>query len=145
VVDAAQRRLAAELEANEVALVRSSLPVVRADAAQLEEVFTCLIDNAVKFRKPDRDPRVDVSAEDGDGEWRFAVRDNGIGIDPRHWGRIFIVFQRLHTQREYPGLGLGLALCRAIVERHGGRIWVESEPGSGSTFRFTVSRDAIGG
>lgn len=114
----------------------SDLPRVRADPTQLTQLFQNLIGNAVKFRGPDP-PRVDVSAERRDGTWEFTVRDNGIGIDPTHHERVFTMFQRLHPRTRYEGTGIGLAICKAIVERHGGRIWIDSEPGRGSIFRFT--------
>ncbi len=113
------------------------LPVVRGNLAQIAQLFQYLLDNAVKYRRKDDPPRVRVSAYHKDGEWEFAVADNGIGIDPAHHQRIFEPFKRLHGH-EYPGTGLGLALCKRIVEAHGGRIRVESEPGRGSTFRFTL-------
>jgi light-regulated signal transduction histidine kinase (bacteriophytochrome) len=114
------------------------LPTVMADRAQLAQVFQNLIANAIKFRREDVPPHVHVSAEREGDEWVFSVEDNGIGIDPEQADRIFQVFQRLHTDEEYPGLGIGLALCKRIVERHGGRIWVESDVGEGSTFAFTL-------
>jgi light-regulated signal transduction histidine kinase (bacteriophytochrome) len=109
-----------------------------ADEAQLAQVFQNLIANGIKFRREDASPQVHVSAERGDHAWIFSVEDNGIGIDPEQSKRIFQIFQRLHSEEEYPGLGLGLALCQRIVERHGGRIWVEPKAGPGSTFRFTI-------
>ena len=113
------------------------LPTVPADATQLGQVWQNLISNALKFCSM-QPPRVHVAAEQQEKEWTFLVRDNGIGLDPTYAGRIFGLFQRLHTRTEYPGTGMGLAICKKIVERHGGRIWVESEPGHGATFFFTL-------
>jgi len=117
---------------------REPLPTVMGDRTQLGQVLQNLIANAIKFHPVDRPPRVHISARRQDREWVLAVRDNGIGIDPRQTDRLFKHFQRLHTQEEYPGQGIGLALCKKIVERHGGRIWFESAPGQGSTFYFTL-------
>jgi signal transduction histidine kinase/CheY-like chemotaxis protein len=118
-------------------VTREELPVIQGDPAQIQTLFHQLIANALTFHSPDP-PRVHVRAERSGGEWVFAVRDNGIGIDPKYAQRIFEIFQRLHTQAERPGVGVGLALAKRIVERHGGRIWVESEPGKGATFFFTL-------
>jgi len=118
-------------------VTHDALPTVPSDETQLCQVFQNLIANALKFHAA-APPRVHVAAQKGDGEWRFSVRDNGIGIDPQYAERIFQVFQRLHTGAEYPGTGIGLAIAKKIVERHGGRIWVESEPGKGATFHFTI-------
>ena len=120
--------------------VQSELPRVLADATQLGQVFQNLIGNALKFRAPERKPRIRITAEQTGGEVAFSVADNGIGMEGRFLEKIFAVFQRLHTRDEYEGTGVGLALCRRITERHGGRIWAEAEPGKGSTFRFTVRR-----
>jgi PAS domain S-box-containing protein len=119
-------------------LTHDPLPTVRGDATRLKQVLQNLIGNALKFRGP-TPPRVHVSARREDGHWRFAVQDNGIGIDPQHVGKLFQVFQRLHTRSEYAGSGIGLAICKKIVEQHGGRIWVESRPREGSVFYFTIS------
>ncbi|MDY7039913.1 MAG: PAS domain S-box protein, partial [Chloroflexota bacterium] len=113
------------------------LPTVMADDVQLAQVFQNLIGNAIRFHS-ELPPEIHVGVERNDGEWMFSVRDNGIGIDPQYFDRVFVIFQRLHNREEYPGTGVGLAICRKIVERHSGRIWVESEPGKGSTFYFTL-------
>ncbi len=116
----------------------TDLPVVSGDDTQLAQLLQNLVGNALKYRRA-VPPRVDVCAVERRGAWTFSVSDNGIGIAPRHYERIFQMFQRLHHRGEYPGSGIGLAVCQKIVERHGGRIWVESELGKGSTFHFTIS------
>ncbi len=116
-----------------------ALPEVRADATQLAQLFQNLIGNAIKYRN-ERPPEIQVYAKTEGEYWVFSVQDNGIGIEPQYADRIFEMFQRLHTRLEYSGTGIGLAICRKIVERHGGRIWVESRPGQGSTFLFTIPR-----
>ncbi|MCF7855709.1 MAG: HAMP domain-containing protein, partial [Candidatus Pacebacteria bacterium] len=118
---------------------RSELPVVMADPAQLTQVFHNLIGNAVRFRKPDVPLRITISAEDQVEAWKFAVEDNGIGIDPKYFDRIFVIFKRL-DRSTHTGTGIGLAMCKKIIERHGGDIWVESEPGKGATFLFTIPK-----
>ena len=107
------------------------------DEAQLSRLFQNLIGNAIKFRG--KEPlKIHISAHREKNEWIFSVRDSGIGIDPEQAERIFAVFQRLHSREDYPGTGIGLAICKRIVESHGGRIWVESKPGTGATFYFTI-------
>jgi light-regulated signal transduction histidine kinase (bacteriophytochrome) len=113
------------------------LPVATADETQLLQLFQNLIGNAIKFRS-DQPPHVHVSAKTEDNTCTISVRDNGIGIDPQDAERVFVIFQRLHGPMDYPGSGIGLAICKKIVERHGGRIWVESQAGAGSTFHFTL-------
>ena len=125
-----------EIQESRAAITVETLPTVSADSTQLIQVFQNLIGNAIKYRS--NTPRIHISVEAKDGEWHFRVSDNGIGIDPRQFDRIFQVFQRLHTIDEYSGTGIGLATCKKIVERLGGRIWVESKPGEGSTFFFTL-------
>jgi light-regulated signal transduction histidine kinase (bacteriophytochrome) len=118
-------------------VTHDELPAITADGVQLGQVFQNLIANAVKFCGNGQ-PRIHVSARHEGDEWIFSVRDNGIGIEPQFFPRIFGMFQRLHTQTEYPGSGIGLAVCKKIIERHGGRIWVESTVGKGSTFCFAL-------
>jgi PAS domain S-box-containing protein len=113
------------------------LPVVMGDRSQLVQLMQNLIGNGLKYHG-DKSPHVHVSAKRNGNEWTFSVQDNGIGIDPKYYERIFEIFKRLHDQKEYPGTGIGLAVCRRVVNRHGGTIWVESEPGHGSTFHFTI-------
>jgi PAS domain S-box-containing protein len=120
------------------AVTHDDLPTVMADPIQLAQLFQNLLGNALKFRHADRPCQVHVSAEKKDDQWVFAVRDNGIGIAPQDAQRLFEIFTRLNPREEYPGTGIGLAICRRIIERHGGRIWVEGEAGQGSTFYFTL-------
>lgn len=120
------------------------LPTVAGDEMQLMELFQNLVGNALKFRHPDVPPVVRIGAEQRDGDWLFSVADNGIGIAPEYHEHIFTIFERLHTQETYPGTGIGLAICRRVVERHGGRVWVESEPGAGTVFRFILPDSAQG-
>lgn len=119
------------------------LPVVEADHSQIQQLLQNLLSNALKFA--DKVPaRVHVGVEEGDDEWRLSVLDEGIGLDTEGADRVFVMFQRLHTEKEYPGSGIGLAICKRIVERHGGRIWVESEPKRGATFFFTIPKRSPG-
>ncbi len=148
VVGRVLRWLGPVLEESGGEVVVGPLPTVMGDAGQLEQLFQNLIANALKFRRPGVTPRVEITAErravegpTADAaarEWVFTVRDNGIGFEQQFAEQIFVVFQRLHTRAEYPGTGVGLAICKKIVERHGGRIWVEPSPGGGSAFNFTL-------
>ena len=130
------------IEETGAVVTHGPLPAVMADERQFLHLLQNLLSNAIKFRGPEA-PRIHVSAERRGAEWLFSVRDNGIGIDPQYSERIFVLFQRLHTNAEYPGTGIGLALCKKIVERHGGRIWMESQLGQGATFYFTVPDRAM--
>jgi two-component system, chemotaxis family, sensor kinase Cph1 len=114
------------------------MPNIVADSTQLTQLFQNLIGNAIKFRKPDEAPQIHVSVRRQEDDWLFSVRDNGIGIDPQFFDRIFVIFQRLHTRDEYQGSGMGLTICKKIIECHRGQIWVTSNPGQGSTFSFTI-------
>jgi len=133
----ALRNLQVAIAESGARVTHDPLPRVMGDATQLMQVLQNLIANAVKFRG-DRSPQVHVSAALRDGRWRFTIADNGIGIEEKFRERIFLIFQRLHGRGEYPGNGIGLSLCKRIIERHGGTIGVESVPGSGSTFHFTL-------
>ncbi|NLF32808.1 MAG: PAS domain S-box protein [Planctomycetes bacterium] len=136
--DAALANLWGVVRQTEGEVTAGELPTVRADRTQMVQLLQNLIANALKFRRDGAAPRVHVSAERHDGQWLLRVADNGIGIDPQHAERIFLVFNRLHPRGRYEGTGIGLAICKKIVERHGGRIWVESAAGEGATFCFTL-------
>lgn len=147
VLQNALSNLGVALAESEAVLTRDELPEIMADAGQLEQVFQNLIGNAIKFRGPEP-PQIHIgcrrepATEDATGEfaanWVFSVADKGPGIEPQYFERIFVMFQRLHTRSEYEGTGIGLALCKKIIERHDGKIWVESAPGEGSTFSFSL-------
>jgi PAS domain S-box-containing protein len=134
----ALRNLQAAIQESQAKISRDPLPTVMGDSNQLTCVFQNLIGNAIKFRG-EGTPQIHIGAEKTENNvWHFSVCDNGIGIEPQYFERIFFVFQRLHTRREYPGTGIGLSLCKKIIERHGGKVWVESQPEHGSTFHFTI-------
>ncbi|MGZ5061904.1 MAG: ATP-binding protein [Usitatibacter sp.] len=135
--------LRAAQEASGAVVTHDEMPRVFADVSQLTQVFQNLLGNAMKFRAEEA-PRIHVGCETREHVWVFTVADNGIGLDPQYAERIFMMFQRLHNKAEYPGTGIGLAICKKIVDRHGGRIWVESQPGKGSTFGFTLPRQTAG-
>jgi PAS domain S-box-containing protein len=136
--------LRAAIEEAGAAVTWDALPTVMADDTQLTQLFQNLIGNALKFRSASV-PRVHLFVSRQDPDWHFMLRDNGIGIEAQYFERIFMVFQRLHNKAEYPGTGIGLAICKKVVERHGGRIWVESRPGDGSAFHFTLPNQVQGG
>jgi len=142
VLEQAIANLQVAIDETGTVVTHDALPAVLADGSQLVQVFQNLLSNAIKFHGTEP-PRVQVSAAREDHAWVFGVRDNGIGIDPQQFERIFAIFQRLHTSAEYPGTGIGLAVCKKIVERHGGRIWVSSQPGTGATFFFTVPDELV--
>ena len=133
--------LRAAIQDSGATVTQDGLPTIPCDEVQLAQLFQNLIGNALKFRKPDAAPAVHVGAADRGAEWEFTVRDNGIGIEPQYFERIFMVFQRLHDKGEYPGTGIGLAIVKKVVERHGGRIWVQSQLGAGTTFHFTMPKE----
>ena len=137
VLEKAIHDLRSAIEESGAEITYDELPTVVANESQITRLFQNIIGNSIKFRSEEK-PEIHVSVEHRDDEWVFSVRDNGIGIDPQFSKRIFVVFQRLHTRDEYEGTGIGLALCKKIVELHGGRIWVESEAGKGSTFYFSL-------
>ncbi len=114
------------------------MPVVNADKTQLIQLFQNLIGNAIKYRSPDRLPQIHISARSENGSWLFDVQDNGIGFEQQYENKMFLIFQRLHSRGKYPGTGIGLAICKRIVDRHGGRIWAVGEPDKGAKFSFTI-------
>lgn len=119
-------------------IVYEKLPIITGYKVELKQLLQNLLSNAIKFRNKDQAPEVEIIAEAIDNYWRFTFQDNGIGIDKIHQEKVFIVFQRLHSRTDFPGSGIGLAHCKRIVDLHGGKIWIESEIGKGSTFYFTL-------
>jgi signal transduction histidine kinase len=142
ILKSALMNLEATIKDNDAVITSADLPMVTGDDVQLTQVFQNLIANSIKYRRTAR-PEIHVSAEQVDGAWHFSIRDNGIGIEAKYWERIFGIFKRLHG-RELPGTGMGLAICKKIVERHGGRIWVESTLGEGSNFQFSLPPESDG-
>ncbi|HYN12542.1 MAG TPA: PAS domain S-box protein, partial [Burkholderiales bacterium] len=142
-VEAALKRalanLKAAIEESGAAVTWDPLPTVKGDEVQLPQLFQNLIGNALKFRSAGV-PRIHIEVKESPSEWQLTVRDNGIGIEPQYFERIFMLFQRLHTKGDYPGTGIGLAICKKVIERHGGRIWIESKLGEGSAFHFTLAK-----
>lgn len=138
VVAAVTERLSAPIRESGTKVLVHPLPLVMSDELELGQVFQNLISNAVKFRAADRPPRIEIAAEQQGAMWRFSVADNGIGIDEKFSERIFQMFQRLHERSKYDGSGIGLAIAKKIVERHGGKIWFVSAPDKGTTFHFTL-------
>lgn len=126
------------IETTEAQISHAPLPMIVGDPIKIKQVFQNLLGNALKFRRKEESPKIHVNAYKKNGDWTFSIQDNGIGIDQEYSERIFVIFKRLHTREDYPGTGIGLAICKKIIEQHGGKIWVESKPNEGSTFYFTV-------
>jgi len=139
ILDRVQKNLQVAMEDSSAVITHDPLPEVMGDSTQITQLLQNLISNAIKFRR-EEPPRIHISAEEISGEWIFSVRDNGMGIEEDHKKRIFLIFQRLHSKSDYPGTGIGLAICKKIVERNGGRIWLESEPGKGTVFYFSIPK-----
>jgi PAS domain S-box-containing protein len=137
VLQEALANLTVAIAESDAVVTQDALPMVSGDATQLTQLFQNLVGNALKFRG-ERPPKIHIGVARKNGDWRFSVADNGIGMESQYFERVFLVFQRLHTRKEYQGTGIGLAICKKVVERHGGRIWAESEPGQGATFCFTI-------
>jgi signal transduction histidine kinase len=138
-LDRAKAMLEADVRDSGATITADALPDVTGDPSQLGQLLMNLVGNAIKYRSAEA-PRIHIAVQTRDEEWRFEVRDNGIGIAPKHHQQVFEIFKRLHDQKEYPGTGVGLAICRRVVDRHGGKIWVESNLGEGSTFFFTIAK-----
>jgi PAS domain S-box-containing protein len=139
ILEQVERNLKMRIEETDTEIIYNNLPKIKGDPSQMILLFQNLIQNAIKFRR-DQSPIIQIEAENRENNWLFKVKDNGIGIEKEYLKKIFRIFQRLHSRKEYQGTGTGLALCKRIVERHGGQIWVESEPGQGSVFYFTITK-----
>lgn len=140
IVSIATAHLTNQISTNDVDITVGDLPVITGDPSQLLRLFQNLLDNAIKFRAPGRKPEILISVTEQNTDYLFSVKDNGIGIEKKYFDRIFVIFQRLHSRSEYEGTGVGLAVCKKIVERHGGTIWLDSEADKGSTFYFTLKK-----
>jgi len=143
VVEQALKNLQASVDESGAVVRWKGLPVVMADVSQLTQVFQNLIANAIKFRGGET-PAIEINAEEEDEQWVLTVSDNGIGIPAENWEDIFVIFRRLHTRDEYPGNGIGLSICKKIIERHGGKIWIEAQATAGCCFKFTLPAEAPG-
>jgi light-regulated signal transduction histidine kinase (bacteriophytochrome) len=139
VVDLAINNLSEKISESGAVIHRDTLPVVKGDEIQLMRVFQNLIDNAIKF-KSNNLPDIYIDSKEEMGSVVISIKDNGIGIDPKYNDKIFVIFQRLHSHANYPGTGIGLAICKRTIERLGGKIWLQSEPGLGTTFYFTLNK-----
>jgi len=137
IIKEATNRLKPLIDHNNAIITYNELPEIQVDPVQFRELFKALIDNAIKFRNIET-PRIQIKAKKNQQYWLFSIKDNGIGINPRYYDKIFMIFQKLHSHGEYAGTGIGLAICKKIIDRHNGQIWIESKPGKGSTFFFTV-------
>lgn len=140
VVKIALSHLTNRIAENKADVSYTTMPVIMGDNFQLIRLFQNLIDNAIKFKAKDRNPQIKISVEERATDYVFGIHDNGIGIEDKFYNRIFVIFQRLHTRNEYEGTGIGLAVCKKIVERHGGEIWVQSKQNEGTTFYFTIKK-----
>ena len=143
VLEQVKTELWKEITVAKAEITNEGLPLIVADEAQMELLLQNLVSNALKF-SGSPPAEIHLSSEDSEDEWTISVRDNGIGIDPEAFDRIFLMFQRLHTEKEIPGTGIGLAICKRIIDRHGGRIWVESEQLLGATFFFSIPKRTAG-
>jgi chemotaxis family two-component system sensor kinase Cph1 len=133
--------LKASITESDATVVNTTLPQLIGNEIELKQLFQNLISNAIKFRKKDETARIEISSEERESDYLFTFKDNGIGIDKKYQDKVFIIFQRLHTDAEYQGTGIGLATCNKIVSQHNGKIWVESQLGEGSTFYFTIAKE----
>lgn len=130
----------AVIEEKNAVIEMDDLPIIFGARTPLQQVLHNLLGNALKYQEPQKKPHIKISKEEKEDYWKFSIRDNGIGIDPQYFDKIFIIFQRLHNRSDYSGSGLGLAICKKIIQYHKGNIWIESELGKGSTFHFTISK-----
>ena len=129
-----------KIKLSDAVIVSENLPKVYAMKTQMIQLLQNLISNAMKYQKPNIPPYIEVKAEEKETEWEFSVKDNGIGIDEKFFDKIFVIFQRLHSKTQFSGTGIGLAICKKIIEKHKGRIWVVSVPQEGTTFYFTIPK-----